>query len=250
MSIKLEEYWNNKDYIKFEIELKKFIGYICRRYFQGFKQSTELFDELKDRITINIYHKLFLDGYETTKIRIKILKLLQKCNKWEDFNNLYHLNLKTNKERKKFLKKINFKTYEFNVLMSELNIIDDVKTLDFRSYLFTEIRGELTKFFNKYNRERKFVDIEEVSKNLKSRCIEQKSSKEFLVLIEEIIKEYELENLLKAVDVLDYIVYSDKIPFNYVNLSYLKLISWVFVKRNFNLDNIQDIHNLNFIKLK
>ena len=96
---KIEEYYFN-DQKKFLKELRKFIGYITRKYFRGFKQQSSLYKELCEDIVAEVYVYLLNGHYSKTKDKLG-------------------------------------------------------DSLDFRSYLFTQIRGELTKYFNKYNKIRK-----------------------------------------------------------------------------------------------
>jgi len=99
---KLEDYWTTGNYEKFNIEIKKFTGFITRKFFKGFKQSSEEYNEIQDRCLVRIYKQL-TEGH-------------------------------------------------YNPLKSE-------KQNKFNNYIFTQIRGELTKFFNKYNRTRTHLDV-------------------------------------------------------------------------------------------
>ena len=100
---RIEEYWFTEQYKEFEHELKNYIGYITRLYFPGFRQSVDLYKDLRDNIVADIY--CFLKGGHYLKTVVRIT--------------------------------------------------EEGKQMEFTSYLFTQIRGELTKFFNKYNRKRK-----------------------------------------------------------------------------------------------
>jgi hypothetical protein len=187
------------------------------------------------------------------------LKLLNKYNKWNEFNKLFGVNFQNMKERKKYIKEMKFGNVTCekcngclnggcNILLDKLNIVDDIKFINFTSYLFTTIRGELTKFFNKYNRERKHVNFDDVSNVLKSKTNDIDKIKDFIVVIEEIIKENGLSEIFKAEEALEFILYSEKIPFNYKKISYLRLISWNFIKKYWNLPDIQQIQSLNHSK--
>jgi hypothetical protein len=243
MNNKIEKYWNEKNYIKFELELKKFIGYVCRKYFAGFKQSSEQYEDIKDKIVIVIYTKLFSNDFEKTRDRIKILKILKQYDKWKELEDIFNMEFKTLKILKKFLKG-NWKSIViYDEIILRLNV-SDIKSINFTSYLYTTIRGEFTKFFNKFNRERKFLNIEDVSNTLKNRCEEQNKSNNYLSIIKDIINEQNLNDILNSEEVLEYILYPEKIPFQYDKINYIKLITWYFIKRQFNLTDMQDLYKI------
>lgn len=172
---KLEKYYYEKNYKKFNIELKKFTGYIVRKFCPGFKQSSEIYEELFDQALVVVYDKL-------------------------------------------------------------QNEFDPTKG-NFRSFVFTKIRGELTKFMNKFNRERKFVDI--LDFNIPSELqinYDFSNYTIFINIINEIIDEYDLN--INANKAISYLLFNVKIAKNRLDRFEMKLISWEFISRYFGKEGV------------
>lgn len=197
---------------KFNKELKNFMGYITRCIAPGFKQSSELYSELQDNIICTIYSNLNGINFDNFKIKIKLFNLLEKYDKWNNFLNYFNVELITKRKKLKFLKNwleknnfdFKFILNEFNLNLDEFNIIE---CGDFRTYLFTTIKGELTKFFNKYNRERKFSSIDDCRKETKDYKFDR-SYIDIKEIFENIKKKYELN--INVDDILTFLLHKDK----------------------------------------
>lgn len=104
---------------------------------------------------------------------------------------------------------------------------------DFGNYVFTIIRGEITKFFNKYNRTRKFSDISK----LKFKLIENRENLDdinfqyfFYDEINIILKKYNIYDL--NIREISYFYQSFDKNIDKKKLLYLKLVSWEYVIKN------------------
>ena len=171
---KIEQYWFEEKYREFEIELKNYIGYITRVYFPGFRQSVDLYKDLRDNIVADVY--CYLKGGH-------------------------------------YLKTLN-------------RITGEGKTLEFTSYLYTQIRGCLTIFFNKYNKRRK-REISFGMNLFEASFIEDYDLTE--VSIQNICKKHGIELQDTIQDVLFYLK-QGFIKSEFKNIYQIKTLFWLLAK--------------------
>lgn len=119
----IQKYWEEKNYSKFNLKLKGYIGFITRYYCKGFKQSSELYKELFDGIVVVVYQKLnFFDpekGSFLTFLRNGIIR--NELTKWFNKYNRERLHLSINDCYKEFY------DYDFDITYN--NIIDKIKKI-------------------------------------------------------------------------------------------------------------------------
>lgn len=177
----LEQYWFEGNINKFNIELKKFCGYITRNNWRYFKQKSEAYNELRDRMICRIYEKL--PDYDPNRISKKT-----------------------------------------------------GKPVDFRTFIQTYARGEGTKFFNKYDKEKKYLNISDCYGEIFNYDIDRDYIK-VVNILEEIIKEYNIEANINKV--IEYLLHLNKDEKNCLNIQYIRLIGWEFLKRRISFDKLQ-----------
>ena len=182
---KLEEYWNlaqleslndeqrKKYFTKFNTLLKGFSGYIVRKNWCWFRQKSELFEELRDKMICKIYEKL----------------------------------------------------PEF-----------DPEKGNFLSFIQTYMRGEGTKFFNKFLRENQFSSTDDSYDELYNYDLDKDYHKNYII-IDKIIKEYNLK--ITAEEVLYYILHKNTFEKVKPDISELRLVCWLYLEEVFGIDKIR-----------
>ena len=167
---KMETYWKAEDHINFRIELENFIGFICRKYFFGFKQSTDMYKELRSDVVAALYGFLLGGHYQKTVDRFP-----------KDFG----------------------------------------RELNFTNYLYTQIRGELTKFFNTYNKKRK----REFSMDSVFEIPIDETYELFLIDFNRIIKERSIKLDDSVDEIYNYLTSGGILKLN--NIFQIKMVCWV-----------------------
>lgn len=186
----IEKYYFTSQDEKFLQELKNFIGYITRKYFPGQRQKSVLYEQIRGDVIEGIYGFLrekrfnFIDG--------------------------------------KFVKG----GTEFTHYETKIQIVKDVfgRDLDFRSYLYTQIRGELTKFYYKYNIRRKIevpLIFNEVQFNDRENYIRME--------LEHIVKNLKMTLEDSLDDITKYLlfnIYTDRNISQFKNIYQVRIIVW------------------------
>lgn len=217
----IEQYYFTERYDLFIIELGKFVGAITRKYFPGFKQNSYVFSELKSSIIAEIF--LFMNNghYEATNDIFKLYQLVTKYDLWNKIEEIYKFSITSKKTTKKVVNHL-CRNYNVNDVFKtlELDKNEETATIPFLSYLNTQIRGELTKFFNKYNKRRK---TEVQNFNFEFYCFEEKA----LLCVE--VDESQTDDKLE--DILKYVYYGDVPKYGFKNLPKIKILLWKLYKK-------------------
>jgi len=186
----IEKNYFTDDLVNFNRNLKDFIGAITRRYFRGFKQSSEAYQDLYTSIIGEIYGYLKGGHYEQTIRNVRLYRILEETNKWDQFGYLFNCYFLTIKDKKKFIKGHKFTDEALNDILKRLGISKHIKVkeIDFRSYLQTQIRGCLTMYFCYANKTRKNISFD-----LLRRSGYNDPDTDYMQIISEVIKRYNLK---------------------------------------------------------
>jgi hypothetical protein len=191
---KIEEYYFTDQHEKFLQELKGLIGFITRKYFPGQRQKSILYEQIRGDVIEGVY------GF-----------LRKKQFSFKD---------------EKFIKGgTDFTHYE-----SKMWIVKNVfkRDMDFRSYLFTQIRGELTKFFYKYNIRRK-AEVSLVFNKIEFNDRENHVKLELENIIKQLNMKLE-DNLEDIIKYLFWNIYTGHGIDQFTNIYQVKIIAWELYK--------------------